>query len=461
MPRTSIPKVDAIAESVSAAAIDTITTASPNALSLSLDDLQIAPNVRVTTAVHKRLIESIKAHGVLAPIIVRESVLGGFEVIDGQRRTLAAREAGLTLIPAVITHSINDDSDRIVTQIVVNDEREAVSSWETAQGFKQLSLMGLSVASVAKKTGYSKDVVKAGIEVAAERANAELFTEKQELDLVTAAQIAEFTGDDDAVEQLLKDAGTPQFDHTYARQTKRKTDRELIASETEKWLEQGYLVRTAETAINSLHLGELSATAEGPAITPEEHAQCPGRMVRVDIDWRGTPIVAHYCGAWKTSGHYNRYARNTAGATSGAKSEEAKAERRHTIEMNRAGEAALEVHEKWIHEFFSRPVKAIPSGLGTAAARIMEGLAAASHTEYWVSEVRKFKVDSPTDAKTAERFFFALAVSTVMRHYKREYWRDRHMQGYVIPFLTEISALGYPLADFETDLLAKQVTDAE
>src|SRR5699024_1528540 len=118
-----------------------------------------------TTALNKTFLRSIKDLGVITPVIVKTAPTGGYSVVDGQRRTLAAVQLGLPLIPVTLIETIRDDADLISTQIVVNDEREAVSAWETAQGIQQLSLLGVPAGQIQKRTGKSKAVVAAALEV--------------------------------------------------------------------------------------------------------------------------------------------------------------------------------------------------------------------------------------------------------------------------------------------------------
>lgn len=57
-----------------------------------------------------KLVESIRAHGVLNPIIVRECGNGAYEIISGHRRWYASRLAGLTTVPAYIRNLTDDDA---------------------------------------------------------------------------------------------------------------------------------------------------------------------------------------------------------------------------------------------------------------------------------------------------------------------------------------------------------------
>jgi ParB family chromosome partitioning protein len=86
-------------------------------------------NIRLTTSADKTLIESIREHGVLQPIIAVRTSDGGVRVRYGNRRTLAAVEAGLTTVPVDVIGDEDDDQiDRILTQWAENQVRSGLST---------------------------------------------------------------------------------------------------------------------------------------------------------------------------------------------------------------------------------------------------------------------------------------------------------------------------------------------
>ena len=78
-------------------------------------------------------------------------------VRDGQRRTLAARQAGLAAIPVYVLSTAGAVPDaktaaaeRIAQQIVANDQRTALTDAQRAKGINQMLLAGISAAKVAR-----------------------------------------------------------------------------------------------------------------------------------------------------------------------------------------------------------------------------------------------------------------------------------------------------------------------
>jgi len=67
------------------------------------------------------LAESIRAQGIVQPVVVRPRPDGGWELIAGERRWRAAREAGMTTVPAVVRQA--DDRDSLLLALVENVAR--------------------------------------------------------------------------------------------------------------------------------------------------------------------------------------------------------------------------------------------------------------------------------------------------------------------------------------------------
>lgn len=93
------------------------------------------PRKRFDAASLAELTESIKASGVIQPIVVRRYG-DHYELIAGERRWRAAREAGLERIPAVIRQATNAESLEVA--LVENLLREDLNPVEAAEGYRQL-----------------------------------------------------------------------------------------------------------------------------------------------------------------------------------------------------------------------------------------------------------------------------------------------------------------------------------
>jgi ParB family chromosome partitioning protein len=105
-----------------------------------------------------RLADSIRAQGVLQPVVVRSRASGGYELIAGERRWRAAREAGISAVPALVREA--DDRDSLLMALVENVAREELSPVEEARAYAVLfDEFGLSLGEVAERVGRSKPSV--------------------------------------------------------------------------------------------------------------------------------------------------------------------------------------------------------------------------------------------------------------------------------------------------------------
>jgi ParB family chromosome partitioning protein len=104
------------------------------------------------------LAESIRAQGLIQPLVLRPRLQGGYELIAGERRWRAAREAGIATVPAVIRDA--DDRDSLLLALVENVAREDLSPVDEARGYAVLlDEFGLTLGEVAERVGKSKPTV--------------------------------------------------------------------------------------------------------------------------------------------------------------------------------------------------------------------------------------------------------------------------------------------------------------
>lgn len=116
------------------------------------------PRVQMDDDALQDLAESIRAQGVIQPVIVREMGLSQYELIAGERRWRASQLAGLSEIPVVIK-SISDET-ALAMGLIENIQRENLNPIEEAQGLKRLvDEFGLTHETVAKAVGRSRSSI--------------------------------------------------------------------------------------------------------------------------------------------------------------------------------------------------------------------------------------------------------------------------------------------------------------
>jgi ParB family chromosome partitioning protein len=110
----------------------------------------------------RELADSIKQRGVIQPLLVRPinngNGNGRYELIAGERRWRAAREAGLTTIPAIVSEA--SDQEALEIALIENLQREDLNAIEEAHAYEQLAtLFKLTQEHIAEKVGRSRAAV--------------------------------------------------------------------------------------------------------------------------------------------------------------------------------------------------------------------------------------------------------------------------------------------------------------
>jgi ParB family chromosome partitioning protein len=130
--------------------------------SLSLDDLvpgKYQPRTHMDEGALYELAESIKAQGIMSPILVRKlsqgPAAGRYEIIAGERRFRAARLAGLESVPVLVRDV--DDQAAAAMALIENMQREDLNPLEEAQGLQRLIReFGMTHEAAAQAVGSSR-----------------------------------------------------------------------------------------------------------------------------------------------------------------------------------------------------------------------------------------------------------------------------------------------------------------
>lgn len=112
------------------------------------------PRTDWSTEALEELAESIRREGVISPIIVRPTGLG-YEIVAGERRTRAARIAGIERIPAIVRDV--DDKHAAAIALIENIQREDLNPLEEAEGLQRLmESFGFTHEEAAQAVGRSR-----------------------------------------------------------------------------------------------------------------------------------------------------------------------------------------------------------------------------------------------------------------------------------------------------------------
>jgi len=213
----------------------------------------------------------------------------------GQRRTLGAREAGVARIPVYVIDPDETTTDRIVQQMIENDQRQTLTTADRTAAFQQLAFDGVTIMSIARRTGTKAAEVKRSIKVA-EKPAAAAAAQEHDLTLDQAAVLTEFDDEDARAELILVASTDPaQFEHATqpARdEQKRREARQVV--EADLTAHGFHLVdrNDPEEAVAYVSLYRL-ATADGGRVQPEQIEALDGRDPVVDTIWNGDPRVSY------------------------------------------------------------------------------------------------------------------------------------------------------------------------
>ena len=327
--------------------------------------LQAGENVRRDLRAGKGFLETVRAHGVVKDIDVYVT-LTGLVVLDGHRRLDAALTLHLESVPVRVVR-VDDEAERIASQLMVNDEAEHCNSAERADAIQQLVLLGVPAQDLRRRGIRGEEVAAARAVASAPQAVRQAAVERPQIDLVGLGHLAELATDavedSPVVAKAVADAieRPEQVEHIVARARAEAEEERILADKRAELEAQG--IRAFEDAREwSLYdkgqrLDSL-VDDHGEVLTEATHSSCPGHaaVVYPAVTWEGDQRkvtgtrVAFWCDDWRAHGHRNRWARNTSGATSGPMDEEQRKARAEKIRRNKAMDAANGVRRQWIQD---------------------------------------------------------------------------------------------------------------
>ena len=183
-----------------------IQTGAPN--ELPIEKLQrgaYQPRREFDAEALQTLADSIKAQGILQPIVARPGSNGHFEILSGERRWRAAQMAGLDRVPVVVK-AVTDEA-AIAIGLIENIQREDLNPVEEGLGLKRLQdEFGFSQEQVATAVGRSRSAVANLLRLLNLESDVLLMLERGEIDTGHAKVLLALTGGDQvrAAQQVIK-----------------------------------------------------------------------------------------------------------------------------------------------------------------------------------------------------------------------------------------------------------------
>lgn len=167
-----------------------------------LDVMTIHPaadNPRANLGDLTGLADSIKAVGILEPILVRPSPLvtkgaATYQIVAGHRRHAAARLAGLDLVPCIVRTFT--EQARIEAMVIENLQRSDLTPFDEARGLAQLVAVGLTQRDIAERVGCSQSHVSKRLSLAVLPPAAEKLFVDESLSVRQVEELAKVPDDD-------------------------------------------------------------------------------------------------------------------------------------------------------------------------------------------------------------------------------------------------------------------------
>src|SRR5438309_1171497 len=140
------------------------------------------PRRAINVAELEELASSVKAKGVLQPILVRRLGDGGYEVIAGERRWRAAKLAGLKKIPAIVR--LATDAESMEMALIENLQRKDLNAMEAARAYQRLMKeFGLTQDEMAGRLGKDRSSIANTVRLTSLHAEIQTWVEEEQLSL--------------------------------------------------------------------------------------------------------------------------------------------------------------------------------------------------------------------------------------------------------------------------------------
>jgi ParB family chromosome partitioning protein len=439
-------------------------------------------NVRADLDLNEEFVASIAANGVMVALRITPDG-DGYRVIDGGRRLAAAIKTGTEEVPFdLVAERAGDEAGQYLDMITTNAHRNPLTVLEEADALFAAKQAGATRTRLRKATGLAPATVNEALTAA--RLTVETRDQAdqtgEQLTLDQYAILAEFQNDPAALKRLLTVARWGSMDHEAERIRQQRAEHAAHEQLTAELREAGYEVAEDIPATDQLLAVLLH---DGEDLTPELHAECPGRAVSFRPWDLRSPV--HFCTDPAAHGHTLRHA-SPAGAPAPGGAEDPgpvtppteeppDSSRRIVIEGNKAWTAAAEVRRRWLATLFARRTapreltQFVASQLVTMPEPIRSGLSRAHHQALFSTLTGRSDTDWLTICETAPAGRLPLVmfapVATAFESAMgdgegRNTWRTGRFspcpREQAAAYLTLLAGLGYQLSVIEQAVAQNQ-----
>ena len=190
----------------------------------------------------QELADSIKEHGIIEPIIVKKTIKG-YELVAGERRTKAAKIAGLEKIPAIVKDF--NDQEMMEIALLENIQREDLNPMDEASAYQKIIELGhMTQEEFAKKFGKSRSHVTNMLGLLKLPASVKELVEKKQITMGHARALSKLEDNEKIMElanKIVKD-----------NMSVRELEKEIQASDIPKKQHQ-YRVQETKSIRNTIY----------------------------------------------------------------------------------------------------------------------------------------------------------------------------------------------------------------
>jgi len=373
------------------------------------------PNIRADAQASPGLIESVRAVGVRVPVAVAMDGGGQYILLTGQRRRLAAVEAGKRIPALIFPEGTGDDTaERITSQWWENHGAQEMTGADEVQAVLDLGQVdGITPAEVAERLGVPKKAVRLAGKAGKSEAALDLLRSGQ-LDLEQAAQLAEYDGDDEAQTALASAAAHGRWAFDHAVQIRgQQAKAQACADKTAKALAKaGATVSQDPAPPDAWTRADLLTTSPGSQdpLPEDVHGQCPGRAWWVEPWYEEQANAVEYCTDPEANGHGIREVQTIGSRGTQQTDEEATAERRYIRAGNIAFRAARDVRFKFWRQWLAGRRTLPPEQAEWLTTRLIDGpawLQSSMRDNYPVGGILLGLADRDPDCKDKDAGWYA------------------------------------------------------
>ncbi|MCB2413676.1 ParB/RepB/Spo0J family partition protein [Demequina sp. TTPB684] len=475
--RTPVKAVDKTA--ASSKAMDSLAAGTTLVHEIPIDRIDPHPrNPRRDVGELGELAESIRAHGVKQPatVVPHPTDEGRYLTVAGHRRIAASLVAGRTTVPALVDEDM-DETEQLEVMLVENLQRIDLTISEEGDGYQGLLDLGVSKATIVRRTGRAKNTVDTRLRIAGMPEPVRRHVDHHQLTIEDALHFADW-----------KDAHPDVWQDNLAKLMNPHVMVDVVMGEARRVVSEREALEKAKTDLQAagykLVVTHETAGYNDPrsiarmGISRDEHAHCPGAEIHItgtSKAWCENALSwgSHMC-AEPEKHHPEAFAGVNVDPDRQAEIDKQREEHAARLAEFAAARAAIETantdRRQWLlHTLTAQGVETAPTYAALAAVAVDVARALLlrdgdEHDTYLLWEASPSDA-LPEDAVLPENHFALLTLSTLLTldgplgGYLGSSQHDLTLVdvGLVVLYLRTLSEHGHKLHDLEQQMLSSGV----